>query len=94
MSGRYDKSTQRTYTSASGVRVVYLEPRILPLADAPSALTTSVQSDEVHRLDLVAYRTLLNAELGWRVADANAAMDPFELVEKPGTALNLPPSQL
>jgi nucleoid-associated protein YgaU len=41
------------------------------------------------RLDLIAARTLGDPLLFWRIADANLALDPFDLVE-PGRALTVP----
>jgi hypothetical protein len=95
VSGRYAASAQLTYVTASGAHVAYLDTRILPPgASVASAGVTAVRADELHRLDLVAFRTLGNAELAWRIADANDAMDPFELCARTGTSLRLPASQL
>ncbi len=93
MSGRYDGCEQLVHVTPRGTRVPYLAARILPTAP-PAAATTEVQPSERHRLDLVAYRTLGNAELGWRIADANDAMDPFELCARAGMRLRLPGSPL
>ena len=94
MSGRYDKSQRLTYTGG-GARVAYLAPRILPIAPAALPATAVVQPDEVHRLDLVANRALGNPLLAWQIADANDAMDPFELCARPGrTVLKLPKRSL
>lgn len=73
----------------------YLALRILPLGSTVSGGTsTRVQATEVHRLDRVAYRTLSDAGQAWRIADANVAMDPFELCERADTVLQLPGSIL
>lgn len=42
------------------------------------------------RLDLIAYRTLGDPELFWQIADANNALDPFELTSEPGRKLRVP----
>jgi hypothetical protein len=90
---RYANSTALWRYDASGRLVHYLGPRILPQGSAVSgATTTRVRAAEVHRLDLVAYRTLRSAEQAWRIADANDAMDPFELCERSGANLRLPSS--
>jgi hypothetical protein len=95
MSGRYDGCRQLVYVSPSGARIPYLAPRILPGGDAvASGASTTVEAGEVHRLDLVAYRALQNAQLAWRIADANDAMDPFELCARRGIPLRLPALQL
>lgn len=93
MSGRYATSTEKLYVSPEGLRVTYLEPRILA-APPPAAATTTVRAEEVHRLDLVANRALRAPLLAWRLADANAAMDPFDLCAVAGRAIAIPPSAL
>jgi hypothetical protein len=96
MSGRYLGAKQYTYVTPSGARVRYLAPRILPAgASIASGAATTVEPGERHRLDLVAYRTLGNPELAYRIADANDAMDPFDLCDRPGErVLELPRSTL
>ena len=42
------------------------------------------------RPDLLAAQTLGDAELYWRLADANAVTDPFELTDTPGRRLAIP----
>jgi hypothetical protein len=91
MAGRYQASKQLTYTSPDGVTVTYLAPRILPAgSSAAGPAQTAVAAGEVSRLDLVAYRTLGAALQAWQLADANDAMDPFELVASPGQTMALP----
>jgi hypothetical protein len=90
MAGRYQASQQLSYTSPDGVTVTYLAPRILPPGAAAGAARTAVGAGEVGRLDLVAYRTLGNALLAWQLADANDAMDPFELVASAEQTMALP----
>jgi hypothetical protein len=95
VSGRYKGCAVLHYADPSGSTIAYLAPRMLPLGvTVASAATTTVRESERHRLDLVAYRTLQNAELSWRIADANDAMDPFELCERLGTRLRLPAAPL
>jgi hypothetical protein len=85
---RYRDSAPLTRRDPSGRLVRYLAPRILPLPAGTS--TTTVKPGEVHRLDLIAYRALRDPEQAWRIADANAAMDPFALCERAGAELRLP----
>jgi hypothetical protein len=92
MSGRYDGAEKLTY-QANGATVSYLAPRILPMTP-PSGTVTQVRPEEVNRLDLIAYRALGNATLGWQIADANNAMDPFDLCSGSEAALQLPASGL
>ena len=95
MSGRYAGSARLVYVSRSGERVQYLAPRILPEgATVAGPGATELLASEVHRLDLAAYRVLGNAELAWRIADANDAMNPFELCRRGGQPLRVPRPQL
>jgi hypothetical protein len=76
---------------ASGRPVSYLAPRILPQGSAVSGETaTSVLANEVDRLDLIAFRTLRDPARAWQIADANDAMDPFELCRAAGAIVRLP----
>lgn len=92
---RYAHCAPLVRQDASGRLVRYLAPRILPQGEAVAGGgTTQVRPDERHRLDLVANRTLRAPQQSWRIADANDAMDPFELCERAGTILDLPGSAL
>jgi hypothetical protein len=90
MAGRYQGSKQLSYSSPQGVTVAYLQPRVLPSGSPPGTVRTSVGAAEVGRLDLVAYRTLGSALQAWQLADANNAMDPFELAAFAGQTVALP----
>lgn len=89
VTGRYTASKTETYVSPNGVAVTYLQPRMVPSAPRATA-TTNVAQGEIHRLDLIAHRTLGNPLLAWRIADANGAMDPFELCGTPGATIDVP----
>ena len=96
MSGRYAGADRRVYVSPRGIRTVWLAPRMLPQQTAggpglPPAVTTVVADQERDRLDLIAYRTLRDPLLAYRISDANAAMDPFALCARTGTVLIIPP---
>ncbi len=92
---RYAHSEQLRRPDASGRPVRYLAARILPLGETVAGSTgTLVKATEVNRLDLVAYRALRDPEQAWRIADANDAMDPFELTTTPGVSLKVPGSLL
>jgi hypothetical protein len=92
MSGRYDGAVKLTY-QANGATVNYLAPRVLPMSP-PGGTVTSVRPEEVNRLDLIANRALGNPTLGWQIADANNAMNPFDLCRGSGAVLQLPTSGL
>jgi len=87
---RYYGSTTLTYITPTGQAIAYLAPRIVPQPGAPNFATVAQhvvrQGD---RIDLVAAKYLGDPLIFWLVCDANGAMDPFELVETPGTALNI-----
>jgi hypothetical protein len=75
-----------------GRAVMYLPPRLLPLgASLPLLSTTTVTQGD--RLDSVAARTLGDPLAFWRIADANDAVDPFELTAVPGRTLRIPVPQ-
>jgi nucleoid-associated protein YgaU len=68
--------------------MVYLTRRFIPEAGSLSevgALTVA----EGDRLDLLAARAYGQAELHWRIADANQAFDPFDLTASPGQRLRI-----
>lgn len=90
---RYAVIPDLTYTGPDGVPVVYKARRFAP---RPSSLRlrTIATVAQGERLDLVTARTLEQPELYWRIADANAAMDPFALVAVPGRKLRVPAPQV
>lgn len=81
----YDVATA-TYTDTNGENFVYLRRRLLPdPADFALLHWHTVVAGE--RLDLVAASELGDAEAFWRIADANAAMRPQDLVGTLGRRL-------
>jgi hypothetical protein len=88
-SSRYHDLPDAIHVDEHGRHSLYKTRRILPAADTVSSVTTVRVGDE-DRLDLIAWRTLGNARLWWRLADANNAMDPEALVERPGRLLRVP----
>ncbi|HWT95335.1 MAG TPA: hypothetical protein VN238_20230 [Solirubrobacteraceae bacterium] len=92
---RYATSAKLERCGPDGQTVRYLAPRILPQpATVAGGTSTQVRADEVDRLDLVAARTLRDAQQAWRIADANTAMDPLALTRRSGATLQLPGSPL
>jgi hypothetical protein len=86
---RYHLVETAVYTAPDGRQIPYKRRRFLPpAADMPLlGEAVVVQND---RLDLVTARTLGAPEAFWRLADANEAMNPFELTEQPGRRLLVP----
>jgi hypothetical protein len=89
---RYSRSGQAVLRTPDGRLTPYLLRRFLPQPTTiPQASLTAVAPRD--RLDLIATRTLGNPLLGWRIADANAAMDPAALTVTPGRVLVVPASR-
>jgi hypothetical protein len=67
----------------------YVLRRFIPQrSEIASAVEHIVESGE--RPELLAARTLGDAELYWRLADANAVTDPFELTDTLGARVVIP----
>ena len=86
--GRYASCSQAVYHAPDGRAFPYLRRRLVPRLDndAPGLEVTVGPAD---RLDMIAARLLGDPLAFWRIADASAAMNPFELVE-PGRRLVAP----
>ncbi len=83
---RYEPVPTLTHVTADGRTIRHKALRILP--DPRGSLVHIVRQDD--RLDRVAQDWFGNAELWWRVADANTALDPDELVAEPGRSISVP----
>ena len=85
---RYYGLDTETLTRPDGTIVVYLKRRFLPSPDLFQLLQehTVMQGE---RLDNIAAKFLGDPELFWRIADANGAMRPEELVETVGRKLKI-----
>lgn len=89
---RYHKLQDATFTFPDGRTVTYKRRRFLPdPASLPLLAEVGVAAEE--RLDLFTYRTLGDPLQFWRIADANNAMNPFDLVEPTGRSLRVPVPQ-
>lgn len=86
---RYRDLKVLTHVGPDGTERRYVSRRLLP---DPAALRplTRVRMTDSERLDLIAHRTLGEPTAFWRVADANAAMDPDELLQPAGRLLVVP----
>lgn len=90
---RYAAIQNLIYVAPGGEEITYKARRFLPQpARVPARGTIAVRPGD--RLDLVAARALGAPEQYWRIADANGAMDPFELVAVPGRKLRVPVPQV
>ena len=88
---RYYNIQNGSYTLPDGRVVPYKRRRFPPRGEELTTLVevTVAQGD---RLDLVADRTLADAQQSWRLCDANEAMSPLEL-EETGEVLRVPAPQ-
>ncbi|MBZ5506420.1 MAG: LysM domain-containing protein [Acidobacteriia bacterium] len=68
--------------------VVYLQRRFLP-APEKFALLQLHNISQGERMDLIASKYMNDAEAFWRIADANAAMNPEDLTGTPGRTLRI-----
>lgn len=71
--------------------IPYVRRRFIPQRrDIAVALEATVAAFEHRRPDLLATRALGSPLSYWRIADANAVADPFDLVEYPGDRVAIP----
>ena len=89
---RYAGLPTAEFVAPDGRRVAYLLRRFLPPLD-PDAPAAEHSVRDGDRLDLVAARYLGDPELFWKLADANRALSPFDLVPPAGAA-DGPPARL
>jgi hypothetical protein len=89
-SSRYYRVGFAQYVRSPGdPGVVYVLRRFIPQKrDIAIAAEHLVRAGE--RPDLLAAQTLGDAELYWRIADANAVTDPFELTDTLGARIVIP----
>lgn len=73
-------ATPLQHTDAKGRTIAYVPRRILePFAVFETLGEVRVERGD--RVDLIAARTLGSADAWWRIAEANPALDPRDLVE-------------
>ena len=89
---RYYGSSTLTYTASNGQTITYLARRFVPQPGAPNFATIAqytVKQGDRNRLDLIAAKYLGDPLIFWLICDANGAMRPDQLVETPGTVLQI-----
>ena len=86
---RYAHLPEATYTSEDGHTIKYIRRRFLPHGRT-LPLLTEAEVEVGDRIDLIAARTLGDAEQSWQVCDANNAMNPFSLTDEVGRVLRIP----
>jgi len=87
---RYYGSKTLTYISPSGETISYLARRFVPQPGPPNFATIAQHTvRQGDRLDLIAAKYLGDPLIFWLICDANGAIVPDELVETPGSVLNI-----
>ncbi len=85
---RYASVDTALYVDTDGNQIPYKRRRFVPASSTMQVVARlTVQPGD--RLDLVAARALGASELFWQLCDANDAMNPFDVVDAPGTTLVL-----
>ncbi len=69
--------------------ITYKARRFLPRGEKKQIIT-EVSVGQGDRLDQITSRSLGLPTLFWRICDANNAMNPAELTDKPGETLKIP----
>ena len=85
---RYYGIDTETLITNDGTMIVYLKRRFLPSPDRFQLLQEHTVT-QAERLDNIAAKFLGDPELFWRLADANGAMRPEELVQTVGRKLKI-----
>ena len=87
---RYYAAPTLQFTDASGRSVTYLARRFVPQPGAANYATVARHTvRQGARPALLAAKYLGDPLLFWVLCDANGALRPEELVETPGTVLNI-----
>jgi hypothetical protein len=87
---RYYATSTLQYSPPNGQPITYLARRFVPQPGAVNYSTVARHTvKQGDRLDLLAATYLGDPLLFWLLCDANGAMSPDELVQTPGTVLNI-----
>jgi hypothetical protein len=85
---RYYTTGTSSLTAPDGRTIVYLRRRFVPPPDRFALLQEHTVTDG-ERLDNLTAQYLGDAEVFWRLCDANGAMQPDELTETVGRRLRI-----
>jgi hypothetical protein len=86
---RYETVAEHDIVDERGRVLRYKRARFVP--ERPADLGYQVQQGD--RLDLVAHRAYRDPERFWRIADANRALWPPDVVAEPGRTILIPPAE-
>jgi hypothetical protein len=83
---RYYNLETKKFTTPNGQEVAYVSRRFIPDMDSAVILAEYIVT-EGERLDNITARSLGDPEQFWRIADANRALNPFDLTAEIGRRL-------
>lgn len=87
---RYYASATLSYIAPNGQAITYLARRFVPQPGARNyAIVARHTVHQGDRLDLLAAKYLGDPLIFWLICDANGAIRPNQLVETPGTVLQI-----
>lgn len=87
---RYYGSSTLTYTTPTGQSITYLARRFVPKPGAPNFATIAqYRVKQGDRLDLITAKYLGDPLIFWLICDANGATRPNDLVETPGSVIQI-----
>ncbi|HEY4146799.1 LysM domain-containing protein [Pinirhizobacter sp.] len=85
---RYLTTPTATFTQADGTPVVYFTRRFVPQPGKFATMQWHVVK-QGERLDQIAWAAFGDAELFWRICDANRTLRPEDLTDEIGTRLRI-----
>jgi len=86
---RYYNSQFRSRARADGETETFVARRIIPTTDR-FTIHDRVVTDDQSRIDTIAAEALGDAELYWRICDANGEADPTAATKPAGRLLAIP----
>lgn len=86
---RYHRVPAAVYETEDGGHIAYVRRRFLPQGDRIPLLSL-VRITPGDRLDLIAARTLGDAQQFWQICDANNCLNPSDLTADVGATLRVP----
>ncbi|MFL6672245.1 MAG: LysM peptidoglycan-binding domain-containing protein [Massilia sp.] len=85
---RYALTETASFDDGGGTTILYLRRRFVPQPEA-FALLQLYEVKAGDRIDNISAQFLGDPEQFWRICDANRALRPEELVERPGRQLRI-----
>ena len=85
---RYAGSETAEWKQANGKDVVYVKRRLIPKQENFATLQLHILQEN-DRLDNLSAQYFSDAQLYWRLCDANGAMNPDAVTKTPGSTLRI-----